>query len=228
MPHAVSQPRSGPTDEGVRMRRHFHHCSHLRLISLDVSDVSGARKHGTQILDELCEAKQLAPCLGLADCDVLSLAEKRELLVARATRLREQEGGASPLADADEPRARELAGLRDALLDERNQIAQENRRRAADAAGAQRRNPRPIRQSEERELRGAGISVFLDDELRELQTARLDALDRALDALARGGRGDCARCGAPIEIARLSAAPDTAVCTRCAREVLAEGEELPG
>ena len=210
------------------MRRHFHHCAHLRLISLDVSDVSGARKRGRQILDELCEAKQLAPCWGLADCNELSPAQKRELLIARATHLREQEGGASPLADADEPRARALADLRDALLDERNLIAEENRRRAADAGGALRRNPRPIGQTEESELRGAGVSVFQNDELRELQTARLDALDRALDALARGGFGDCACCGAPIEIARLHVAPDTAVCAGCARAALAEDERAPG
>jgi RNA polymerase-binding transcription factor DksA len=209
------------------MRRHFHHCAHLRLISLDVSDISRARRHGTQVLDELCEAKGLAPCWGLADCDVLSPAQKRELLVARATRLREQEGGASPLADAGEPRARELAELRDLLLDERNEIAQENRRRATEAGGALLRNPRPIAKSEERELRGAGISVFLDDDLRELRTARLDALDRALDALARGRLGDCARCGAPIEIARLHVAPDTTVCGRCAGTAAAGGDDAP-
>jgi RNA polymerase-binding transcription factor DksA len=65
--------------------------------------------------------------------------------------------------------------------------------------------------------------MVLDDELHALRAARLDALDRALDAIGRGRFGGCARCGAPIEIARLQEAPDTVVCTPCAREALREG-----
>ena len=199
------------------MRHHFHRCSHLRVIDLDVRDLSHARKGGKQILDELCEARHLAPCVGLAECEVLSAGQKRELLVARATRLREEEGGLSALADAQDPRAAELAELRQTLLEERDAIAQENRRRAAEAGGGLRRNPRPISSTEERELAGAGISVVLDDELRELRGARLDALDRALDALAHGRFGDCVRCGGAIEVTRLREAPDSLVCTPCSR-----------
>jgi RNA polymerase-binding transcription factor DksA len=202
------------------MRHHFHRCSQLRVIDLDARDRSHARKGGSQILEELCEAKHLAPCVGLAECDVLSAAQKRDLLAVRATWLREEEGGTSLLADAEDPRAAELAELRQTLLDERNAIAGENRRRAAEAGGAVRRNPRSLGRAEERELARAGLSVVLDDELRELRAARLDALDRALDALARGRFGDCARCGGPIEVARLCEAPDSAVCAPCAQVAL--------
>lgn len=204
------------------MRRQFHRCGYLRVLAIDVADRSQARSGGSQILEELCEAKRLARCVGLADCDVLSPAQKRDLLAARATRLREEEGGASPLADRSDPRAAELRALRRALLDERAQVVDDNRRRQAESAGAVLRNPRPMARAEEGELREAGVSVFLDDELRALRGARLDAIDRALDAMAHGGFGDCARCGGPIEIQRLRDAPDSAVCTLCADEALPE------
>ena len=201
------------------MRHHFHRCSHLRVIELDASEVSGARGGGSQVLEELCEVKHLAPCVGLVECDVLSPGQKRELLSARATRLREEEGGISPLADARPPRAAELEELRATLLEERNEIALDNRRLAAEAAGAIQRNPRPLPRAEEGELLKAGASVFGDD-LRELRASRLDVLDRALEALRRGRFGDCARCGAPIEVTRLERAPDTAVCAACASYAL--------
>ncbi|HXK23183.1 MAG TPA: TraR/DksA C4-type zinc finger protein [Myxococcota bacterium] len=204
------------------MRRHFHRCGYLRVLELDVRERSGARKGGRQILEELCDAKRLAPCVGLADCDVLSAAQKRDLLTMRATSLRREEGGRSSLADAPDPRADALEGLRRNLLEERNAIAQENRRRAAEAGGALQRNPRPLSPTEEHELRAAGVSVVYDDDLRELRAGRLDAIDRALDVLSHERFGDCARCGEPIEIARLREAPDTHVCQACARVALPE------
>ena len=206
------------------MRHHFHRCGYLRVFGVDASELSHARKGGTQILEELCQAKQLARCVGLAECDVLSAGQKRDLLTARATHLREEEGGVAPLADAaaGKPRTAELEELRRTLLDERNAIAQENRRRAAEAGGALQRNPRPVSLTEERELAGAGLSVVIDDELRAMRVARLDALDRALDALAHGRFGACVRCGGAIEVERLRQTPDTAVCTPCARAVLPE------
>jgi RNA polymerase-binding transcription factor DksA len=206
------------------MRHHFHRCGYLRVLELDASELSHARKGGRQILEELCDAKRLAPCVGLPECDVLSPAQKRELLAARATWLRREEGGRSRLADAPSPRADELEALRRELLEERNAIAQENRARAAEAAGALRRNPRPLTPTEEHELRAAGVSVVYDDDLRALRTSRLDAVDRALDALARGRFGDCARCGEAIETLRLREAPDTHVCAACARAALPEPE----
>jgi RNA polymerase-binding transcription factor DksA len=204
------------------MRHHFHRCTHLRVIELDARDLSHARKGGSQVLEELCDAKELTPCVGLVDCDVLSAAQKRDLLSARATRLREQEGATSLLADAGagDARALDLDELRRELLEERNEIAQENRERAAQAAGALRRNPRPISPDEEHELAAAGIHVVQDDDLRGLRTARLDVLDRALDALARQRYGACARCGGEIEVARLRESPDTSVCTKCAQSAL--------
>jgi RNA polymerase-binding transcription factor DksA len=194
------------------------------VIGLEAQAVSRARKGGAQVLEELCEAKRLAPCVGLADCDILSAGQKRELLATRATRLREEEGGVSTLADRDDPRAGELAELRRVLLDERGEIVEENRRRAAEAGGALRRNPRPLSTDEEHELKAAGVSVFLDADLRALRTSRLDAIDRALDAMAHGRYGTCARCGLPIDIGRLALAPDTAVCSGCAKEALPEIE----
>jgi RNA polymerase-binding transcription factor DksA len=202
------------------MRQHFHRCGYLRVLTLDVTDRSHARRGGSQILEELCEAKRLARCVGLAECDVLSPAQKRDLLTARAVRLREEEGGPSPLADRPDPRAAELHELREDLLDERAQIVEENRRLHAESAGAVLRNPRPTGRAEEWELRKAGVSVFLDDELRELRADRLDAIDRALDAMVHGVFGDCARCGRPIETERLRDAPDTVVCVACAAEAL--------
>jgi RNA polymerase-binding transcription factor DksA len=191
------------------------------VLELDASDLSGARKAGRQVVEELCDAKRLAPCVGLADCDILPPGQKRELLAARATELRQEEGKRrSALADSPDPREAELEELRRDLFDERNAIAQENRRRAAEGAGALRRNPRPLSMTEEHELRAAGVSVMLDDELRELRTGRLDAIDRAIDALSRGRFGDCARCSKPIEISRLREAPDTRVCEPCARAAL--------
>jgi RNA polymerase-binding transcription factor DksA len=215
--------RSTDAKEKV-IRRHFHRCGYLRVIELDASDLSRARKGSSQAIEELCEAKRLAPCVGLAECDILSPGQKRELLVARAAQLREEEGGSSVLADgrAGDPRAAELAELRDTLIAEHDAIAHENRRRAAEAGGALQRNPRPLGRADEGDLRGAGISIVLDDELRALRAARLDALDRAIDAIERGGYGGCVRCGAPIEVARLRETPDTPVCTRCGREALGE------
>jgi RNA polymerase-binding transcription factor DksA len=206
------------------MRHQFHRCASLRLIEVRAGDLSSSRKGGRQVLAELCDAKHLAPCVGLAECDVLSAGQKRELLAARATRMREEGGGRSPLADAEggNPRWAELEELRENLLDERNAIAQENRRLSAEAGGALQRNPRPLGRTEERELAGAGVAVVLDDALRTLRTARLDALDRALEALAIGRLGVCVRCGGPIEIERLREAPDTAVCRRCAAAAVPE------
>jgi RNA polymerase-binding transcription factor DksA len=198
------------------MRHHFHRCGHLRVIRIDASDLSGARKGGSQILEELCEARGLARCVGLAECDVLTAAQKRDLLTARATRLREEEGDPSPLADAPDPRAAEFRALQRDLLEEREEIVEENRRHLAETAGALRRNPRPLGPAEQSELAAVGISVFQDEGLRELRTARLDAIDRGLDALARGGYGDCLACHRPIGTSRLRIAPDSVVCSACA------------
>jgi RNA polymerase-binding transcription factor DksA len=198
------------------MRNHFHRCGHLRVIAVEASELNAARKGGSQILEELCQARRLARCVGLAECDVLSPAQKRNLLAARATRLRGEEGGSSALGGESGPRSVELEDLRGELLEELEDIVADNRRRRAEAAAALQRNPRPIARGEEGELVGPGVSIFLDDELRELHTARLDAIERALDAMAAGRFGDCVRCHRPIEVERLREAPDTAVCAACA------------
>jgi RNA polymerase-binding transcription factor DksA len=208
------------------MRHHFHRCANLRVIEVSAHDLSHARRGGKRILEELCDAKHLAPCIGLAECDILSPGQKRELLAVRVTQLREEEGGTSPLADADarNPRRAELEQLSGEFLDERNEIAHENRRLAAEAGGALQRNPRPLHHAEGGALGAAGLSVVLDDELRTLRAARLDALDRALDALAAGRYGSCVRCSGAIEVDRLREVPDTAVCVRCAETVFPDLE----
>ena len=94
----------------------------------------------------------------------------------------------------------------------RNAIAEENRRRAAEAGGPLQRNFRPVARAAEGDLQSAGISVVLDDEL-----------DRTLDAMGRGRCGGCARCAAPIEIALLEETPDAVLCAACAREVSPQG-----
>jgi len=189
-------------------------------MAIDASDLSGDRKGGAQIVEELCEARHLARCVGLAECEVLTPAQKRDLLGARATRLREEEGGASALADLPDARAAELQELRLDLVEEYEEIVEANRRRRLEAAAAVQRNPRPLPVAQEADLAIAGISVFDDVPLRELRTARLDAIERALDAIAHGAFGDCRRCGGRIEVDRLKLGPDTILCRSCAREAL--------
>lgn len=200
------------------MRHHFHRCSHLRVLTVEAAERSGNRKGGSEVLEELCEARGLTPCLGLAECDILTPAQKRALLVARATRLREEEGGTSALADVPDARAAELAELRAELLAEYERIVELNRQRAGEGAGALRRNPRPIPRDEESDLALAGISVIEDPSLRELRASRLDAIERALDAMDRPGFGTCVRCGGAIDVGRLRLAPDTRLCRTCVRE----------
>lgn len=196
------------------MRHHFHRCSHLRVISAEASEISGGRRGGSVILDELCGAKGLARCVGLAECDVLTPAEKRELLVARVTRLREETGTPlSPLGDLGGARGQELLSLRESLLEEREAIRSENRRLLAEAAAALEAQA-PI-SGQDVELAEAGLSVRGSDPSIALGSARLDAIDRALEEIAGGRYGVCARCGNLIEIDRLRNAPDTIVCGSC-------------
>lgn len=52
--------------------------------------------------------------------------------------------------------------------------------------------------------------------LRREEVAALDALDEAARRLARGEGGRCARCGQPIDPARLEARPSATTCIACA------------
>lgn len=56
----------------------------------------------------------------------------------------------------------------------------------------------------------AAIDASVEEEMAAIETAL-----RRLDA---GKYGSCARCGEPIELARLEAIPYGVVCTRCANE----------
>jgi RNA polymerase-binding transcription factor DksA len=50
---------------------------------------------------------------------------------------------------------------------------------------------------------------------RSKQASRLQAIERALELLARGEYGTCVCCGQPISTARLRAAPDAKLCCAC-------------
>ncbi len=207
------------------MRHHFHSCRHLRLLSLDARDISRSRHGAGSILEELCDAKGLAPCVGVLDCDVLAPRQKRDLLALRASRAPGDEEAALLFEGISDVRARELAGLRESLAEERDEIVDENRRLAAEWTGALDAHGVAGR-SEEGELKASGVSLHLDEDLRSFRLSRLDAIDRALEAMRAGRYGDCARCAGPIDVARLGAAPDTLACSKCAREAVSEAEFL--
>lgn len=201
------------------MRHHFHRCGHLRVISVPASELGGTRRGGGVILDELCDARRLTPCLGLAECDILSPGQKRDLLVERATRIREEEGHPTELSGVpsrDERRLRELRELREALARERAALVEDNRRLQAELTGAETALPSDGIDGED--LEAAGLSVRLDEALEGLRVERLDALDRALEAMRDAAYGACRLCGGEIELERLRLNPETRVCAPCARE----------
>lgn len=201
------------------MRQHFHRCPNLRIVSLEASEISGDRKGGAAILDELCAAKHLARCVGLADCDVLTLGQKRELLVARVSELRERTGGETAIEDIGGARGREIEGLARELLEERNEILEANRRRLAEETAAFDARPDEAALGTPEDLLRPDLSVHSP----ALRPGRLDAIDRALEAMGERGYGMCARCRSLIEVDRLRAAPDTRVCANCAGAASAGG-----
>ena len=203
------------------MRQHFHRCPNLRVVALDVADLPKARGrgHGKAILEELCEAKRLTPCVGLVECDLLPLAQKRELLVSRATRLREEAGGTTRLAGPTPERADQLLGLRCELLEERQQIVEANREIEAQIAFATDISTDEAR-PEEAALAEPGLTVRVDEALERLRVGRLDELDRALEAMDAGDYGICAACRGTIALERLRLHPNTHVCEPCARKGL--------
>jgi len=200
------------------MRQHFQRCGYLRVIGLDASDLSGDRRGAGAILEELCEARRLTRCVGLEACDALSDAQKRNLLATRVTQLRAEEGGATRLGDAAKPREAELRELREELLDERTRIVEENRRIGVESAAALSSRALASPSEVAEEFASAGISLCVDERLRELRGARLEAIDGALKAFAAGDAGICARCAQPIAVRQLRVAPDARVCRACVRE----------
>ncbi len=198
------------------MRHHFYRCGHLRVLALAASDLSGDRKGGGPILEELCDARGWLPCVGLLECEVLAAQQKRQLLARRATGSFDEAARVELFAGTRGERERELDGLREELLLERERIVDENRRLASELAAAL--DARAVASpSEEAELRDRGGSIQLDDELRRFRSSRLDAIDDALASLRRRAYGDCVACGRPIEVERLRAAPETHTCSSCAR-----------
>ena len=202
------------------MRHHFHRCPSLRVITADVSELHGARHGGSIALDELCDAKGLIPCMGLLDCDVLAPSQKRTLLVSRATQLRAQEGGESALADGAPRGGALFRELRSELLAERARIVTENRRIEAEVASLL--DVGRDENADEVDRGDAAAALRFDDALEKLSVQRLDAIDRALDAMERGSFGRCRVCEASIEPDRLRAVPDASLCIRCARHAEAQ------
>jgi RNA polymerase-binding transcription factor len=169
------------------------------------------------ILEELCAAKHWSSCVGLVECDVLSLPQKRTLLVARATSLREEDAATGPLlAGIAHHRTTALAELHKSLLDERERIVAENRRLETEMASLEGVLGREeITDDIERASAESGIDW--GDARERLTVRRLDSIDRALDAIALGNYGVCKSCGAVIEIERLRLVPDAQSCSACAR-----------
>ena len=199
------------------MRRHFHRCMHLRVISVPASELHGARHGGGVILEELCDAKRLTPCVGLAECDILTAGQKQELLVERATRIRQQEGRPVELSGVRRERARELRQLREGLVAERDRIVEENLRSEAEVGAAEDRESMAA-PGDAAELESAGLSVRFDPAWSELRVERLDEIDRAIEAMEDPVYGTCGLCGGEVESERLRLHPETRVCTSCARE----------
>jgi RNA polymerase-binding transcription factor DksA len=166
-------------------------------------------------LDELCEAKGLEPCMGLVECDVLAPSQRRTLLVARATWLRAEEGGPTPLAGGAREANRFVTDLRRELLAERARIVEANRRIEAEMALLQ--DVERDENADPADRGDAHAQLRFDDTLETLAVRRLDAIDRALDAIERGAFGICIDCERPIEHDRLRALPDAARCIECAR-----------
>ncbi len=197
------------------MRHHFHRCAHLRVIQVPASELAGNRRGAGPILEELCDAKGFTPCWGLVECDVLSLAQKRDLLVTRATRLREE--GHEGLAGVPEARTRTLHRLRERLERERERIVAENRSLKEEAVRLAAITGRE-EITDDAERAGAELSLRFGNTLERLRVRRLDAIDRALDAMDRGTYGSCAVCDETIDLERLEALPDTRLCIACARQ----------
>jgi len=63
-PACVSTSTAAPTCASSRSTP-----PNLRIIALDATDLLGGRGHGKAVLEELCEAKKLTPCVGLVECD---------------------------------------------------------------------------------------------------------------------------------------------------------------
>ena len=200
------------------MRQNFHRCSHLRVVLAEAEELSGSRHGGSVVLDELCDARGLARCVGLVECDLLSPAQKRELLAARVTRIRDEEGGDTALGDLGGERGSEILELARDLLAERDAIVAENRRLLAEEAAAEDQLGRTASRSEESELSVGGISVRWDEEVQRLRASRLDAIDRALENMSGRRYGVCSRCQGLIAVSRLRSTPDSRVCEACARE----------
>jgi RNA polymerase-binding transcription factor DksA len=199
------------------MRQHFHRCANLRVVSIDASEISGERKGGGAIVDELCQAKSLARCVGLADCDVLTNGQKRELLVARVTQLRGETGGFTAIGDLGGERGREIEQLARELIDERDEILAANQILLAEATAAFDARPDDAPLGSPDDLARPDLAL----QPPALRMARLDAIDRALEAMRIGPYGRCARRERLIALDRLRAAPDTQVCGACARTALA-------
>jgi RNA polymerase-binding transcription factor DksA len=166
------------------VRHQFHQCPHLRVFSVDASEFRGDRRGGKATLEELCDAKQLTRCLGLVECDLLPLSQKRGLLATRAARMRAEEG-VTPLSGAADGRRAALVELRNELLKKRDQIVLNNRKIEAEIASlSQIVGGSEITDDVERAR--ASESIRLDDALEKLRIRQLDAIDRALDAIALG------------------------------------------
>jgi len=82
------------------------------------------------------------------------------------------------------------------------------------------RRDTPLDEAEEGSAREEG---WLTEQLAELASRRLRAIEHALERQQRGELANCERCEGRIPDARLRALPGTNLCIRCARELEAQG-----
>jgi RNA polymerase-binding transcription factor DksA len=107
-----------------------------------------------------------------------------------------------------------LPELKRELLRQRAEILAENQRLEAEFTAALDSDV-PLLATDVRDQ--VGISLRVDDWLDRFRTVRLDAIDRALEAMAAGYYGICGGCGTALEASRLRTAPETHLCPACAR-----------
>ncbi|MGH0037541.1 MAG: CBS domain-containing protein [Myxococcota bacterium] len=163
-------------------------------------------------------AESGADCIPVVDADgrLSGLLTVKDCLHALVTLLwaeRHREEGRPPAA----PPARTGRTLLETLHTERAALAAQldaTQRAERALTGARREQPLDLVEHTEDE-REAG----LNEQLAEIATRRLRAVERALERAEHGRLGVCERCGGDIPEGRLRALPETTLCVRCATEI---------
>jgi DnaK suppressor protein len=106
-----------------------------------------------------------------------------------------------------------LGELRAALLGQRRRLLRQVARLENDLRWlSEDVEPEVVEEGQEEML--AQLLAGLDERSR----AEIDAIERALERMERGGYGICSNCSQPIPLARLRAMPTAELCLTCARQ----------